>query len=141
MAVISGEDYYTIATEFAAGYEQQVAVIDRFYNALQALKCLDDIDVTVELLGPFHTAYQIATGRLADTTTYEAAVLTIQQHITSDSGQSAAVWIQQNIMDTAVNTAGIPNAWAILSKKVGYNIDSKIDPATETSSSSNSSSS
>ncbi len=141
MPVIGGDDYYTIATKFSEAYNGQLLLIDKFYEAVQALKCLDDIEVTVDLLGEFHTAYTLNKSRLESTQSFEAAVLRLQQHVARESGQSLPDWIEENIKDAGVNAGGIPEGWAILSKAVGFDIDSKIDPASENSSSSDSSSS
>lgn len=139
MPVIAGDDYYTIATKYAEAFEGQVGLITKFYEATQALKCLDDIEVTVALLGDFHTAYTLNKSRLESTQGFEAAVLTLQQHITSETGLTASQWITQNIKNAGINANGIPYAWALLSKAVGYNIDDVVDSTTESSSSSDSS--
>lgn len=140
MATISGADYLTIAQAYAEAYEQQVGIVSKFWTAVQALRCQPDIQNTLDLLGEFNTAYLIAKSRLEATTTFDAAVLKIQQHITSKSGLTATAWIQENVVDEGL-AAGIPMAWAILSKTVGFNIDTVIDSTTESSSSSGSSNS
>ena len=131
MPVISGEDYLTIAEKFAEAYETQLQVVYKFYDAVQALKCLDDIEVTVDLLGEFHTAYTINKGRLESTQPFEAAVLKLQQHITRESGKTVDEFIASEVAGAVV-----PEAWGKLSAAVGYPISALYRESNSSNSSS-----
>jgi hypothetical protein len=128
---IDGDRYLIIATAYAEAYEGQVALIPPFGAAVQALKCLDDVNVTIALLDPFYESYRSAQARYIDVSSMLDAVTSIQQHVRSSSGLDLADWIAD-----VVPGGVIPAGWAALSKRAGWPIDSVIDPATDSSSSS-----
>lgn len=127
---LGGDRYLAIAQFYAAAYDAQSGLAQPLYEAVEQVRCLDDVEVTLDLLGSLNTAYMLMENKEEDTSYYLPAVKTLQQHVENTSGLSVVEWIVE-----VVPGGVVPEGWAALSKLAGFDIDPVIDWAGESSSS------
>ena len=125
MAVISGQDYYDIASYYASAMDRLDEVSEDLWDAVYEVVMLQVVDPEVDLLNQFYSAYQINSNITTARSTYLAPVRTIQNHVIFRSDPNYVQNVNDYIWLNVVQPLGllIPEQWAELSRRAGFPID------------------
>lgn len=133
MSVISADDYQSIAISYANARAKELTKKDDFYDAVDVIVKLNEIQPEVDLLIPFYDAYNFVNTDTQNTVDYDEAVRSINKHVITQGGYAD--------IDAYLEEAGllVPTEWADLCASVGYNIsEDNVDDFNNSSSSSSS---
>lgn len=123
MAVISGENYVSIATSYANARDAVLSSVSYLFEAVYTIVQIDVIEPEVDLLGEFFQSYQINTATFRSPVSFLSAVRRLNNHVLNRSDFTT---VDAYLTDAVVT---VPQTWADLSLAAGYQISSgNIDP-------------
>ena len=92
MSIISNEDFLQEQAWLGSGYSYLVQISNLMYSGLHLVVDTQDIDVEVDLLGPFNTNLN-AVNPGSTYNLLRTATQALERHITSRSGQTFNDWL------------------------------------------------
>ena len=116
MAVISGDDYYSLSSNLGNAYATQTSAIGYVDSGLREVVLLDDEDQEYDLLYDFYNAREQVTGTLSSPVNYTSSVRALNNHVINRSGMDLNVWL-------STNGVKVTQDYATLSGLVGFTID------------------
>lgn len=122
MAVIRQDDYKTIATDMANGFDSQSLAKGDYFDAVYQIVLLQSIRPEVDLLNVYFSTYQVMTDILLSSSSLLGAVRALNNHVLNEGGYSN---IDAYLDDTTGDLSGtttIPQTWADLSDQAGFSI-------------------
>jgi len=116
MAYIDLTNYQSLINDYADARQQTLSAIDYLETAVQTVVDLDVLEPELDLLRPFYDTYLLASDTWGSTTTYNAAVRALQNHIINRSDyDDVDDWLNAQSISYRV-----PYYWAELSEAAGF---------------------
>jgi len=116
MAVISGDDYYSLSSLLGDAYSTQTTAIGYVDSGLREVVLLDDEDQEYDLLYDFYNLRDQITAVLSSPANYASAVRALNNHVINRSGMDLNVWL-------STNGVKVTQEYATLSGLIGFTID------------------
>ena len=116
MAVISGTDYFAVASNYATARDAMVSAVTYFFEAVYQIVLIQEIIPEVDLLNEFYNSYLINNDNLKSVVNLLPAVKSLNNHVLTRSSATS--------LDGYLDNQGItvPNTWAVLSSAAGFTI-------------------
>lgn len=117
MAVISQQDYLSIAVAYANARDQVLGAKDYLFDAVYLIVLFDEIKPSVDLLSVFYDAYSINTETLRAPTLFLSAVRALNQHVLLEGNfANVDAFLEQG------SGILVPQSWADLCASAGFTI-------------------
>jgi len=116
MAFITGSEYITIANKISDARDALLGTVDDIFDTVYEIVQFGSRDKELDVLAPFFNVYQIASGNYKSTTTLNAAIRAINNHVLRRSSYDD--------MDDFLSSEGvqITQTYADMSNALGYSI-------------------
>ncbi len=114
--VISGDSYYSIATNYANARDRVVSAVDYLFEAVYQIVLLQEILPEVDLLSEFYNSYLINNDSLKSSVNFLPAVRRLNNHVLN---RGSASTLDEYLEDEGVY---VPQSWASLSALAGFTI-------------------
>jgi len=115
--VISGTDYFAVASNYATARDSVVSAVTYIFEAVYQIVLIQEIIPEVDLLTEFYNAYLINNDILKSPVNFLPAVKTLNNHVLT---RSSATTLDEYLDNEGIT---VPNSWSVLSLAAGFSID------------------
>lgn len=117
MSVLPKETYETIATNITTARDNLINSVSVFYDNVEAIVLLDDVQQTLDLLEPMYSAYTVSDTSLRSIYLYQTAISALNNHVITRGGYADinAYFLAESVQ--------VSSTFAELSGMAGFDID------------------